>query len=104
MKFADLPKQKQLLIYMFNYECSTAFGITVSDNGDDIIAHGISKNKNSLSNMFHSLLVKHDINVNKITHCYFLTRTGQDEAKRWIECCDEDEFLPGDVEQPKKII
>ena len=102
MKFNELPKQKQLLIYMFNYECSTTCGITVTDNGDDIIAHGISKNKNSLSNMLHELLVKHEINVNKTNHCYFLTRAGQDEAKRWIERCDEDEYFPGNAEQPSE--
>ena len=102
MKFTDLPKQKQLLIYMFNRECSTVFGITIADNGDDIIARGISKNKNSLSNMLHSLLVKHYISLNKTTHCYFLTRAGQDEAKHWIEQCDEDECLPGGVEQPSE--
>ncbi len=105
MKFNDLPKQKRLLIYMFYYEAESSNAITMSKNGNDIIAYGISKNKTSLANMLYNLRKKKLVSESILkdgSFAYPLTISGQNEAKRWIERCDEGECLPGNVEQPNE--
>jgi archaellum component FlaC len=105
MKFNELPKQKQLLIYMFNHECSSNKPITIARMGDEIIAAGITKNKNSLANMLYNLRKKKLVSETILrdgSFVYSLTASGQDDAKYWISRCNEDEWFPGGVEQPSE--
>jgi len=87
MTFNDLPKQQRLLIYMFYYEAESGKTITMSKNGSDIIAYGISKNKNSLANMLYILRKKGLVTAAILRNgdvAYRLTAAGQDSARHFI--------------------
>ena len=87
MTFNDLPKQQRLLIYMFYYEAESGSAITMPKNGDDIIAYGISKNKNSLANMLYTLCKKGLATKAVLRNgevAYRLTAAGQDSAHHFI--------------------
>ena len=91
MEWNDLPKQKQLLIYMFYYEAKSGLAITMSKNGNDIIAYGISKNKNALANMLYTLCKKHVVFQTKLQDgnvAYALTTAGEEDALHWIRMCN----------------
>lgn len=93
MTFNDLPKQQRLLIYMFYYEAESGKAITMSKNGDDIIAYGISKNKNSLANMLYTLRKKGFVTETILRNgevAYRLTAAGQDSARHFINLCGND--------------
>lgn len=97
MTFNDLPKQQRLLIYMFYYEAESGNTITMAKNGNDIIAYGISKNKNSLANMLYTLRKKGLVNEailrnGEVTYC--LTAAGQDSARHFINLYGNDIEVP----------
>lgn len=97
MTFNDLPKQQRLLIYMFYYEAESGSAITMSKNGGDIIAYGISKNKNSLANMLYTLRKKGFVNEAILRNgevAYQLTTAGQDSARHFINLCGNDIEVP----------
>ena len=56
MKFNDLKKWQKLLIYMYTHNVNDTF--TVAKYGDDVIKHGIVKNKNALYSMINDLREK----------------------------------------------
>ena len=90
MTFNDLPKQQRLLIYMFYYEAESGSTITMPKNGDDIIAYGISKNKNSLANMLYTLRQKGFVSTSILRNgdiAYRLTAAGVDSARHFINLC-----------------
>ena len=93
MEFNDLPKQKQLLIFMLNREASTDIPFTIAGCGDEVVANGISASKNALANMLHTLYQKKHIEkIPLVNGCgYLLTKDGQDEAEYWMAKCDNDE-------------
>lgn len=87
MTFNDLPKQQRLLIYMFYYEAESCKAITMAKNSADIIAYGISKNKNSLANMLYILRKKGLVTAAILRNgdvAYRLTAAGQDSARHFI--------------------
>jgi len=87
MTFNDLPKQQRLLIYMFYYEAKSGKAITMAKNSADIIAYGISKNKNSLANMLYILRKKGLVTAAILRNgdvAYRLTAAGQDSARHFI--------------------
>lgn len=93
MTFNDLPKQQRLLIYMFYYEAESGSAITLPKNGDDIIAYGISKNKNSLANMLYTLRKKGFVTEAILRNgdiAYRLTAAGQDSARHFINLYGND--------------
>ena len=92
MEFNDLPKQKQLLIFMLNREASTNISFTLAGCGDEVVANGISASKNALANMLHTLCQKKQIEkIPLVNGCgYLLTKDGQDEAEYWMAQCDSD--------------
>ena len=107
MTFNDLPKQQRLLIYMFYYEAESGKAITMLKNGDDILAYGISKNKNSLANMLYILCKKgfvtkailrngevayHLTSDGEVAYC--LTAAGQDSARHSINLYSNDIEVP----------
>ena len=97
MTFNDLPKQQRLLIYMFYYEAESGSAITMSKNGDDIIAYGISKNKNSLANMLYTLRKKGFVTEEILRNgevAYCLTAAGQGEARHFINLYGHDIEVP----------
>lgn len=88
MTFNDLPKQQRLLIYMFYYEAESGSAITMSKNGNDIIAYGISKNENSLANMLYTLRKKGlvtEVILRNGEVAYRLTFAGQASARHLID-------------------
>ena len=94
MEFNDLPKQKQLLIFMLNREALTDIPFTIAGCGDKVIANGISASKNALANMLHTL--RHKKQIEKVyfqngTFGYSLSQAGQDEAEYWMAQCDNAE-------------
>ena len=94
MEFNDLPKQKQLLIFMLNRELSTNSPFTTASCGDEVVANGISASKNALANMLYTLCQKKQIEkvyFQNGTFGYFLSKDGQDEAEYWMAQCDNDE-------------
>lgn len=93
MTFNDLPKQQRLLIYMFYYEAESGSAITMPKNGNDIIAYGISKNKNSLANMLYTLRKKELVTEAILRNgevAYRLTAAGQDSARHFISLYGND--------------
>lgn len=93
MTFNDLPKQQRLLIYMFYYEAESGSAITMPKNGDNIIAYGISKNKNSLANMLYTLRKKGLVTEAILRNgdvAYRLTAAGQDSARHFISLYGND--------------
>lgn len=97
MKLNDLPKQKQLLIFMLNREASTSIPFTIAGRGDEVIANGISANKNALANMLYTLCQKKHLEKIPLEHgsCgYLLSEDGQDEAEYWMAQCDNDKEAP----------
>ena len=97
MMFNDLPKQQRLLIYMFYYEAESSSAITVPKNGDDIIAYGISKNKNSLATMLYTLRKKGFVTEAILRNgdiAYRLTAAGQDSARHFINLYGNDIEVP----------
>ena len=93
MEFNDLPKQKQLLIFMLNREASTDIPFTIANCGDEVVANGISASKNALANMLHTL--RHKKQIEKVyfqngIFGYSLSQAGQDEAEYWMAKCDND--------------
>ena len=93
MMFEDLTKQQQLLIYMFNRECSDPeYPFIVSYDADDVIGYGITKNKNSLRNMLVQLENKHFIFGQRQkadnTVEWWMTKNGCYEARRLQNLCD----------------
>ena len=97
MTFNDLPKQQRLLIYMFYYEAESSSAITVPKNGDDIIAYGISKNKNSLATMLYTLRKKGFVTEAILRNgdiAYRLTAAGQDSARHFINLYGNDIEVP----------
>ena len=93
MTFNDLPKQQRLLIYMFYYEAESGSAITMPKNGNDIIAYGISKNKNSLANMLYTLRKKGlvtEVILRNGEVAYRLTAAGQDSARHFINLYGSD--------------
>ena len=92
MELNDLPKQKQLLIFMLNREASTDIPFMISDCGDEVVANGISASKNALANMLHMLCQKKQIEKIPLVngYGYLLTKDGQDEAEYWMAQCDSD--------------
>lgn len=98
MDWNDLPKQKRLLIFMLNRESSKNLSFTMDSCGDEVVANGISANKNALANMLYVLCRTNYIE--KIprpngSYAYLLTRDGQDEAERLMSQCSNN------VEGPK---
>lgn len=97
MTFNDLPKQQRLLIYMFYYEAESGKAITMAKNGNDIIAYGISKNKNSLANMLYTLRKKGfvtEVILRNGEVAYRLTAVGQDSAHHFINLYGNDIEVP----------
>lgn len=96
MNWKDLPKQKQLLIFMLNREASTSLAFTMEDCADEVVANGISKSKKSLSNMIYTLGLKGFIKKSIVPgpYVYYLTLAGQNEAKYWIAQCDDGMEVP----------
>ena len=96
MEFNDLPKQKQLLIFMLNREASTDIPFTTASCGDEVVANGISPSKNALSSMLHTLCQKKQIEKIPLVngYGYLLTNDGEDEAEYWMAQCDNDEETP----------
>ena len=96
MEFNDLPKQKQLLIFMLNREASTDSPFTTASCGDEVVANGISASKNALANMLHTLCQKKQIEKIPLVngYGYLLTNDGEDEAEYWMAQCDNDEEVP----------
>lgn len=93
MEFNDLPKQKQLLIFMLNREASTDIPFTTASCGDEVVANGISSSKNALANMLHTLCQKKQIEKIPLVngYGYLLSEDGEDEAEYWMAKCDNDE-------------
>lgn len=101
MEFNDLPKQKQLLIFMLNREVSTNSPFTLASCGDEVIANGISANKNSLANMLYTLCQKKHIEKIPLANgsCgYLLSEDGEDEAEYWMAQCDSDMEAPESID------
>ena len=101
MEFNDLPKQKQLLIFMLNREVSTNSPFTLASCGDEVVANGISASKNALANMLHTLYQKKQIekvHIQNGTFGYFLSDDGQDEAEYWIAQCDNCKETPESID------
>ena len=100
MEFNDLPKQKQLLIFMLNREVSTNSPFTLASCGDEVIANGISANKNSLANMLYTLCQKKHIEKIPLVngYGYLLTTDGEDEAEYWMAQCDSDMEAPESID------
>ena len=101
MKLNDLPKQKQLLIFMLNREASTGIPFMISDCGDEVVANGISASKNALANMLHTLYHKNQIKKVQFqngTFAYFLSQDGHDEAEYWMAQCDSDMEVPESID------
>ena len=105
MEFNDLPKQKQLLIFMLNREASTDIPFTIAGCGDEVVANGISASKNALANMLHTL--RHKKQIEKVyfqngIFGYVLSQDGQDEAKCWMAQCDNVEEALKSIDNPFK--
>ena len=101
MEFNDLPKQKQLLIFMLNREASTDIPFTLAGCGDEVVANGISASKNALANMLHTLCQKKQIekvHFQNGTFGYFLSKDGQDEAEYWMAQCDNCKEAPEPID------
>ena len=101
MEFNDLPKQKQLLIFMLNREASTGIPFTIAGCGDEVVANGISASKNALANMLHTLYHKNQIKKVQFqngTFAYFLSQDGHDEAEYWMAQCDSDMEAPESID------
>ena len=101
MKLNDLPKQKQLLIFMLNREASTGIPFTIAGCGDEVVANGISASKNALANMLHTLYHKNQIKKVQFqngTFAYFLSQDGHDEAEYWMAQCDSDMEAPESID------
>ena len=101
MEFTDLPKQKQLLIFMLNREVSTNSPFTLASCGDEVIANGISASKNALSNMLRTLCQKKQIEKIPLVHgsCgYLLSEDGEDEAEYWMAQCDNCKETPESID------
>ena len=101
MEFNDLPKQKQLLIFMLNREASTGIPFTIAGCGDEVVANGISASKNALANMLHTLYHKNQIKKVQFqngTFAYFLSQDGHDEAEYWMAQCDSDMEVPESID------
>ena len=101
MEFNDLPKQKQLLIFMLNREASTDIPFTIANCGDEVVANGISASKNALANMLHTL--RHKKQIEKVyfqngTFGYSLSQAGQDEAEYWMAQCDNAEEVQKSID------
>ena len=96
MEFNDLPKQKQLLIFMLNRELSTNSPFTTASCGDEVVANGISASKNALANMLHTLCQKKQIEKIPLVngYGYLLSEDGEDEAEYWMAQCDSDMEAP----------
>ena len=104
MEFNDLPKQKQLLIFMLNREMSTNSPFTTASCGDEVVANGISASKNALSNMLRTLCQKKQIEKIPLVngYGYLLTNDGEDEAEYWMAQCDNDEEAPKSIDSLHK--
>ena len=101
MEFNDLPKQKQLLIFMLNREASTGIPFTIAGCGDEVVANGISASKNALSNMLRTLCQKKQIekvHFQNGTFGYILSKDGQDEAEYWMAQCDNCKETPESID------
>ena len=101
MEFNDLPKQKQLLIFMLNREMSTNSPFTTASCGDEVVANGISASKNALSNMLRTLCQKKQIEKIPLVNgsCgYLLSEDGEDEAEYWMAQCDSDMEAPESID------
>ena len=101
MEFNDLPKQKQLLIFMLNREASTDIPFTLAGCGDEVVANGISASKNALANMLYTLCQKKQIekvHFQNGTFGYFLSKDGQDEAEYWMAQCDNCKEAPEPID------
>ena len=100
MEFNDLPKQKQLLIFMLNREVSTNSPFTLASCGDEVVANGISASKNALSNMLRTLCQKKQIEKIPLVngYGYLLTTDGEDEAEYWMAQCDSDMEVPESID------
>ena len=101
MEFNDLPKQKQLLIFMLNREVSTNSPFTLASCGDEVVANGISASKNALSNMLRTLCQKKQIEKIPLVNgsCgYLLSEDGEDEAEYWMAQCDSDMEAPESID------
>lgn len=97
MEWNDLPKQKKLLIFMLNREASTEIPFTIAGCGNDVVANGISANKNALANMLYTLCQKKQIEKVRFqngTFGYLLTDDGECEAEYWLARCDDDVEVP----------
>ena len=92
MKFTDLPKNKQLLIFMVCREAVLDYEnvFTIAENADELIARGIVKNKHSLSTMLYNLAVKGY--VKNVANGWQITELGKNEAKYWLRQCDDAEM------------
>lgn len=90
MNIDDLPKNRQLLIFMMNRINSCNESFTVADDGYDVVAFGITKNAKSLSSMLQSLANKGLIEQGGHAN-WFLTDLGETEATYWQKKCDEDD-------------
>ena len=101
MEFNDLPKQKQLLIFMLNREMSTNSPFTTASCGDEVVANGISASKNALANMLRTLCQKKQIEKIPLVNgsCgYLLSEDGEDEAEYWMAQCDSDMEAPESID------
>ena len=100
MEFNDLPKQKQLLIFMLNREVSTNSPFTLASCGDEVVANGISASKNALSNMLRTLCQKKQIEKIPLVngYGYLLTTDGEDEAEYWMAQCDNCKETPESID------
>ena len=101
MEFNDLPKQKQLLIFMLNREASTDIPFTLAGSGDEVVANGISASKNALANMLYTLCQKKQIEKIHLVNgscCYLLSKDGRDEAEYWMAQCDNFKEAPKSID------
>ena len=107
MEFNDLPKQKQLLIFMLNREMSTNSPFTTASCGDEVVANGISASKNALANMLHTLCQKKQIEKIPLVngYGYLLSDDGEKEALKSIDSLHktEEHYLDIDEAYAKRL-
>lgn len=85
----NLPKQKQLLIFMLNLEASQPGEmLIIGRDAHKMVKYGISATKSALR-MTLNILSKKGYIENRGRGLWCLTIEGQLEAKHWMEQCDD---------------